>query len=456
MFYWKLNPLTGKAEMKKILKQTGWMLLAAIGMQMPMQAQQVQLDVAMSKSFLIADQKQLAHMKIGLTGFEMASKEERPPVNVAIVLDRSGSMSGQKIEHAKKAAIQAIDYLGKDDIVSVIAYDHNVTVIVPATKVSDKADIKKRISTLQPGGNTALFAGVSKGAAEIRKFADKDRVNRVILLSDGKANSGPSSPKALGDLGASLKKEGISVTTWGLGNGYNEDLMDQLAQRSDGNHTFIESPQQLAGIFEAEFGDILSVVAQEVAIDIKCAPGIRPVKVLNREAEISGQRIMTQLNQLYSRQEKYILVEVEVPATEADETRKIADVEISYANMLTETTDEISSSLSVKFTRSKEVVQKSTNEEAMTEVVLQKATAANKLATTLRDQGDIQQAKKVLKENWGYLEYNGKLFNSSKLNSYAREQQLDLDNLEDDDKYQIRRKEMRSIQFKNANQQTSY
>ena len=456
MFYWKLNPLTGKAEMKKILKQTGWMLLAAIGMQMPIQAQQVQLDVAMSKSFLIADQKQIAHMKIGLTGFEMASKEERPPVNVAIVLDRSGSMSGQKIEHAKKAAVQAIDYLGKDDIVSVIAYDHNVTVVVPATKVSDKADIKKRISTLQPGGNTALFAGVSKGAAEIRKFADKDRVNRVILLSDGKANSGPSSPKALGDLGASLKKEGISVTTWGLGNGYNEDLMDQLAQRSDGNHTFIESPQQLAGIFEAEFGDILSVVAQEVAIDIKCAAGIRPVKVLNREAEISGQRIMTQLNQLYSRQEKYILVEVEIPATEADETRKIADVEISYANMLTETTDEISSSLSVKFTRSKEVAEKSTNEEAMTEVVLQKATAANKLATSLRDQGDIQQAKKVLKENWGYLEYNGKLLNSSKLNSYAREQQLDLDNLEDDDKYQIRRKEMRSIQFKNANQQTSY
>ncbi len=442
--------------MKKILKQTGWMLLAAIGMQMPIQAQQVQLDVAMSKSFLIADQKQIAHMKIGLTGFEMASKEERPPVNVAIVLDRSGSMSGQKIEHAKKAAEQAIDYLGKDDIVSVIAYDHNVTVVVPATKVSDKADIKKRISTLQPGGNTALFAGVSKGAAEIRKFADKDRVNRVILLSDGKANSGPSSPKALGDLGASLKKEGISVTTWGLGNGYNEDLMDQLAQRSDGNHTFIESPQQLAGIFEAEFGDILSVVAQEVAIDIKCAAGIRPVKVLNREAEISGQRIMTQLNQLYSRQEKYILVEVEIPATEADETRKIADVEISYANMLTETTDEISSSLSVKFTRSKEVAEKSTNEEAMTEVVLQKATAANKLATSLRDQGDIQQAKKVLKENWGYLEYNGKLLNSSKLNSYAREQQLDLDNLEDDDKYQIRRKEMRSIQFKNANQQTSY
>ena len=442
--------------MKKVIKRIGWLLLAAIGLQMSLQAKQVKLDVSMSKSFLIADKKQIAHMKVGLTGFEMPAKEVRPPVNVAIVLDRSGSMSGQKIEHAKKAAMKAIDYLAKDDIVSVVAYDHNVKVLVPATKVSDKADIKKRIAFLQSGGNTALFAGVSKGAAEIRKFAHKDRVNRVILLSDGKANSGPSSPKALGDLGASLKKEGISVTTWGLGNGYNEDLMDQLAQRSDGNHTFIESPQQLAGIFEAEFGDILSVVAQEVAIEVKCAPNIRPVKVLNREAEISGQRIFTQLSQIYSRQQKYILLEVEVPATKANQTRRIADVEISYANMLTETTYKISSTLSVKFSESQEVVKSSTNEETMTEVVLQRATAANKLATQLRDSGDVQQAKEVLRQNRGYLEFNADLLKSSKLSNYAREQQVDLESLDDEAKYRLRRKEMRSQQFKNANQQFSY
>ena len=442
--------------MKKEIQIVGWLLLAAIGLQMPLQAKQVKLDVSMSKSFLIAEKKQIAHMKVGLTGFEMPAKEVRPPVNVAIVLDRSGSMSGQKIEHAKKAAMKAIDYLGTDDIVSVVAYDHNVRVLVPATKVSDKADIKKRIGFLQSGGNTALFAGVSKGAAEIRKFAHKDRVNRVILLSDGKANSGPSSPKALGDLGASLKKEGISVTTWGLGNGYNEDLMDQLAQRSDGNHTFIESPQQLAGIFEAEFGDILSVVAQEVAIEVKCAPGIRPVKVLNREAEISGQRIFTQLSQIYSLQQKYILLEVEVPATKANQTRKIADVEISYANMLTETTDKISSILSVKFSESQEVVKNSTNEETMTEVVLQRATAANKLATQLRDSGDVKQAKEVLRDNQGYLELNAGLLKSSKLSNYAKEQQVDLESLDDDAKYRLRRKEMRSQQFKNFNQQISY
>ncbi len=417
-------------------------------------ANQVKLNVAMAKPFLEAGKAQSAFFKVGLAGFEMKKEEDRTPVNVAIVLDKSGSMSGQKIEHAKEAACQAIDRLGSEDIVSVVAYDHTVSVLVPATKVSDKNTIKQRIRNLQSGGNTALFAGVSKGAGEIRKFLDKDRVNRVILLSDGMANSGPSSPKALGDLGASLLKEGISVTTLGLGNGYNEDLMTALARKSDGNHTFIESPQQLARIFNAEFGDILSVVAQEVAIDIKCAPGVRPIRVLNRESEISGQHIITHLNQLYSQQEKYILIEVEVPGTPAERTREVARVEVSYANMLTRTTDELANTLSVRFTESDKVVQANANKEVMIACVMQKANDANKLATDLRDKGQVEEARQVLSRNGVYLQFNADRWGSKSLNDYALEQQIDLQNIDDDGKYQLRRKQMRSNQYKQETQQS--
>lgn len=83
------------------------------------------------------------------------------------------------------------------------------------------------------GGGTALYAGVAQGASELREFLDPHRVNRIILLSDGQANKGPSSPSELGNLGAALISEGISVTTIGIGLGYNEDLMTQLAPRSD-------------------------------------------------------------------------------------------------------------------------------------------------------------------------------------------------------------------------------
>ncbi|MCP4121228.1 MAG: VWA domain-containing protein, partial [Bacteroidetes bacterium] len=201
--------------------------------------------------------------------------------------------------------------LDENDILSIITYSDYVEVLVPATKVSDKRYLKRQIATIQAGGSTALFAGVSKGADEIEKFFDENKVNRVILLSDGLANVGPESPAALGKLGSSLRRIGISVTTIGLGLGYNEDLMVRLAQESDGNHAFVENSRDLARIFEFEFGDILSVVAQNVEIEINCAKGVKPIRVLGRDADVIGNKVYTSLNQIYSNQEKYFLLEIE-------------------------------------------------------------------------------------------------------------------------------------------------
>jgi Ca-activated chloride channel family protein len=193
------------------------------------QASQVALSVAVSNPVLKSDQKQTAFLKVGLEGFRMPVTSKRVAVNVALVLDKSGSMNGRKIEEAKQAAIQAIRRLDANDIVSVVVYDSTVEVLVPATKLTDKDFVCKKIAQIQPGGRTALFAGVSKAAAELRKFIDRERVNRIVLLSDGLANIGPRAPSELGSLGASLKKENISVTAMGLGLDYNEDLMVQLA-----------------------------------------------------------------------------------------------------------------------------------------------------------------------------------------------------------------------------------
>ena len=126
----------------------------------------------------------------------------------------------------------------------------------------------------------------------------------------------------LGQLGQSLGKEGMSVTTIGLGLGYNEDLMSKLAIKSEGNHYFAENATDLARVFDKELGDVLTVVAQEIVVRIECARGIRPVRALGREADISGQRVTATLNQLYSEQEKYVLIEVEVPAGASGTTRE--------------------------------------------------------------------------------------------------------------------------------------
>ncbi|MCG8653135.1 MAG: VWA domain-containing protein, partial [Pirellulales bacterium] len=191
----------------------------------PADASQIGLKVGVSNPTMLAGEKATNYVRIALTGFDLPAAEDRPPVNVAIVIDTSGSMGGQKIIQARKAATAAVNRLQDSDIVSVILYNSSAKVLVPATKATDRAEIIRKIDSVKAGGSTALFAGVSKGAAEVRKFLGDDSVNRVILLSDGKANVGPKSPRELERLGASLVKEGISVSTLGLGLGYNEDLM---------------------------------------------------------------------------------------------------------------------------------------------------------------------------------------------------------------------------------------
>ena len=374
-------------------------------------AGQVRLEVSLDKPTMLADKKQVAFVKVGLTGFKLAGKDKRAPVNVAIVLDKSGSMQGDKIVKAKDAAIAAIGRLGSDDIVAVVAYDSTVQVIVPATKLSDKESVIRQIRNIEAGGSTALFAGVSKGADELRKFLDKERVNRVLLLSDGLANVGPQSPSELGALGASLMKEGISVSTMGLGLDYNEDLMTKLARNSGGNHVFIEQADNLVRVFNQEFNDVLSVVAQEVAIEIRLAAGVRPVRVLNVDAEINGQQVITQMNQLYSEQEKYVMLEVEIPATKAGKSRDVAEVRVSYANMQTKTTDRLTSAVNANFSESLADVEAKLNAHVCAAAVLQISNAQNKLATTLRDQGDIEGARRVLLENSKYLGENAVKYN---------------------------------------------
>jgi len=418
----------------------------------PVAAKQVRLEVSLDKPTLLAEKKQTAFIKVGLTGFKTDGSQDRSPVNVSIVLDKSGSMSGEKIAKAKEAAIAAIERLNKNDIVSVVAYDSTVTVVVPATKLSDKRSLITRIRQIEAGGSTALFAGVSKGAAEIRKFAEKNRVNRVILLSDGLANVGPKSPSELGDLGASLMKEGIAVSTLGLGLDYNEDLMTKLAQKSGGNHGFIEQAEDLVRIFNYEFNDVLSVVAQEVAIDIHAAPGVRPVRVLNTDSEINGQTVIVTLSQLYSEQEKYVLLEVEVPPAKAGQSREIAEVKVSYANMLTRTTDRLSSNVSANFSDSLAVVEKNANAAVCTACVLQLANEQNKLATSLRDRGDVEGARRVLLGNGKFLEENGRRYGSDVLLDRYKDNVSQASNL-DSANWNRNRKLMRAMQNADAAQQ---
>ncbi len=408
------------------------------------------VDVTLSQPVIKAGAPQIVYLKVGL--IVDGESDFRAPVNVAIVIDRSGSMQGEKLLRAKEAAALAVDRLRPDDIVSIIAYDDTVQTLLPATKVADREVVLAAIEALQPGGSTALFAGVSVGAAEVRKFLDRERVNRVVLLSDGLANVGPDSPAELGALGASLKKEGVAVSTIGLGLGYNEDLMARLAGSSDGNHTFVEHPRDLARIFDEEFGDAMSVTAQSVLVRIDCAPGIRPVRVLGRDADIAGRTVTVSINQLYDAEEQLVLLELEVPEGQAGEARELAGVRWSYRLMAGGGTGGGSKPVGATYTADERKAAASLDAGVMVAVVEQIANEQNRLAVDLRDQGRIKDAQELLLQNTAYVRGMAITLKSPALEAVADENEVDAEKITQEKEWATQRKVMTETQLKRSQQ----
>lgn len=412
---------------------------------LPAWADTVTVTVETDKPVAPAGEAQTVYLRVGLTGCPAEILQERAPVNVAIVIDKSGSMSGEKIEKAKEAAILALLRLKSTDIVSVVLYDSTVQVLVPATKMTNRSELISNIRQIRAGGSTALYAGVQNGASEVRKFLSRNRVNRVVLISDGLANVGPESPSALGQLGANLVDEGISVTTIGLGLGYNEDLMSQLAYKSDGGHYFAETADELAGVFDQEFGRALSVVAQDVTIEIICGEDMRPVRLLGREGAIQDRSVQLDIQNIYSEHEKYVILEVEIPAQPANQKRELALVRVNYHDMKSNSVQKTDGVCDVRFTDSKEDVQRRLNKRVLADAVEQIAIENNQRALALRDQGNVVGAKQALHDNAEYLRSNAAATGSQKLDSYAGENETDADNL-DEQSWTVRRKVMRESQ----------
>ncbi len=403
------------------------LMIATLLLAAPLQARPlVECDLTLDRTVLPAGQSQKAVVKINLDVPAIPVEVERPPVNLTLVLDRSGSMSGQKIDKAKEAAITALRRLGPQDIFSLVIYDHNVQTIVPPQSAANTEWIESRIRGIYPGGNTALYGAVSQGAAEVRKNLGGPFVHRVILLSDGLANVGPSTPGDLARLGAALIKEGISVTTIGIGTDFNEDLMAQLADRSDGNHYFVASSRDLPRIFAAELGDVLSVAARKVIIEINCPDGVRPLRIIGREGRIRGNRVEIHLNQLYGGQEKYALIEVMVEPGRENVTQKIADARCSYENALTGKPEDSRAVASVRFSKSLEDVRRSANKKVQEELVKNELAEARDQALDLYNAGRKDEAVRQLEQKKAEIASRNQALGFSDLAKEA-EQELEED-----------------------------
>jgi Ca-activated chloride channel family protein len=265
---------------------------------------------------------------------------------------------------------------------------------------------------------------------------------------------GPSSSGDLGNLGWSLAREGIAVTTIGLGLDYNEDLMTRLAYKSDGNHFFVERAEDLAPAYATEFGDALSVVAQNVRINIHCHDGARPVRVLGRDADITGRAAHASMGQLYSDQTRFLVLEVDVPAGLAGQTRNLADVFITFNDLRLGRQSQQHADLLVSFTDSARIVTEKTDREVMASVVgLIGADPADR-AMALRDAGKIEEARAAYIANADFLAEQAQKLDDEQLDKAAVSNIDASQNLAPQD-WQRERKSQQLLQFKTRQQRAS-
>jgi Ca-activated chloride channel homolog len=363
----------------------------------------VQLHLEVDRPVLPADSVETLIVKAALVGGRPVHPG-RLPVNLALVIDKSGSMSGEKIVRAREAALEAVSRLAPTDIVSLVVYDNEVSVLVPASPVGNGERLRRAIQRIGASGGTNLHGGVVAGAGQLREYLRQHYVHRVILLSDGQANVGPSSPAELGRLGASLVADGISVSTIGLGLDFNEDLMTRLARQSDGNTYFVADSSALPRIFQQELGDVLAVIARRVVVEIQFPVGVRPRRLVGREGRLEDQRVVVEMNQLYAGQERFALVEVELDPGQPGRSREIAVATVRYEDGVNPGSTSASARTAARFTTSEQEVVAGVNQRVQADYAANRLAEVKDEAVALVDSGRRDEAAERLRSVAGSLQ----------------------------------------------------
>ncbi len=353
------------------------------------------LNLVPDREVLLRGSPQEVVVKIDLSAITDRQKHRRTPLNLAVVLDKSGSMTGAKLEKTKQAARQLVDRLTPNDVFSLVVFSDEARVLVPAQRVKDKEALKEKIESIEAGGSTALHAGVKSGARQIQEYFSSKRINRVILLSDGLANVGPSSTHDLRRLGRELAESGISVTTIGVGDDYNEDLMAGLAEASDANYYYVRDTEKLPEIFAKELGELLTVAAREVRIEITCPDGVKPMGFIGRSETFENQKAAVSLSQFTLGQGRYLFLRCLVTRPDPE----VARVKVSYMDELDNGSEQTTTGVvRIRYTDDEAVADKSVNAAVNAEKVLMLTAVAKDEAIAQADAGNYKQAAQTLAE----------------------------------------------------------
>lgn len=374
-----------------------------------------------SQTTVLADKDAEVLVRVRLKGLPLKNAKQ-PPINLALVVDTSGSMVGPEIEKEKEAVATLVDHMRDGDTLSIVTFGSQAKVIVPAAKLDAKtrAAAKEAIKAMTAQGTTDLAGGLAAGLNQAQQLRSPDGINRIVLIGDGVPNDATPIPGFV----ASAKQLGIPITTLGLGADFDETLMSKVARDSGGTFHFVDSAARVATVFDQEIARMQRVVARNSWVQITPGPGVEIKEVIGvAVSPMAGRAVSFSLGALAEGQTRDTMLRVKVSGHKEGRTVELLDVAAHLTPAVAGAEVLVADFESIKTSKEPGAV----TEGRVAEVEHQGARAlvADGIVRAIASAraGDLKTARTLIDKAIKLAETEGKRFDDADLSAKAKEAQ---------------------------------
>ncbi|MCG9895252.1 MAG: VWA domain-containing protein [Fimbriimonadaceae bacterium] len=273
----------------------------------------------------------------------------RTPVNLCLLVDRSGSMEGPPLEYAKQACMLVVDLLGPNDVLSIVVFDELVEVLMAPQKVTSREQIKSGIAQLQPGYTTNLSEGLNLAVRQLSQAMDPGRATRLVVLTDGDPTAGVKDFSSLVQMAADVRAQGITATFLGFGPDYNAELLAALARRAGGNHHYISRPDEIPAVFRDELDKVTGATMTSAKLTLETARWVELRGMTGQSVAPGQKRVEMELADLERGRTLQVVFDFEFPNHPLGHYR-VAHGRIDYTHPVTGSVDSLELDLIMEFT----------------------------------------------------------------------------------------------------------